>query len=516
MHVRMKKTMKVNQRKVGVILSYFVIALNMLVGIVYTPFLIRMLGQSEYGLYSIVYSVVSYLTIMDMGFGNAIIIYTSRYINQGKKEEQDKLHGMFFLIYCIIGIVATMIGLILYFNVDLLFGNTMTDDELSKAKIMMVILTFNMAITFPFSIFGNILTAHEKFIASKLIKIVQILLQPLIMIPLLLLGYKSVAMVVVLTIANVVCLILNTLVCIKKLNVRLKFKGFNFKILKEIFAYSFFIFLNEIIDKVNWNLDQFILGSVSGTVATAIYSVAGKLNSMYMTFSTAVSNVMLPKVTKMEDNHESNKAFTDIFIKTGRVQLLLLGLIITGFILFGQAFVNYWAGPGYEDAYIIACILMIPITIPLIQNIGLSILQAKNLYKYRTLIFFGIAILNIGLSIPLAKAYNGIGAAIATSIALVLGQCIILNIYYHKKVGINIIEFWKNIIKMSIPIFFVVIFGIVLNLILKYDNILILIVKIFLYSIVYCIIVWKFSMNNYEKELIINPLNKLIKKIVNR
>ena len=71
----------------------------MLVGITYTPFLIRMLGQSEYGLYSIVYSVISYLTVMDMGFGNAIVIYTARYINQGNKEKQDKLHGMFMVIY---------------------------------------------------------------------------------------------------------------------------------------------------------------------------------------------------------------------------------------------------------------------------------------------------------------------------------------------------------------------------------------------------------------------------------
>ena len=504
--------MKINQRKIGVVLSYAVIAINMIVGIAYTPFLIRMLGQSEYGLYSIVYSVMSYLTIMDMGFGNTIIIYTSRYINQGKKEKQEQLHGMFFLIYCVIGVLATIIGLVLYYNVDTLFGNTMTADELSKAKIMMLILTFNMAITFPFSIFGNILTAHEKFIASKLIKIVQILLQPLLMIPLLIMGYKAIAMVVVLTIANVVCLFLNTFICFKKLNVRLKFKGFDFKILKEIFAYSFFIFLNEIIDKINWNLDQFVLGAVSDTVATAIYSVASKLNSMYMSFSTAISNVMLPKVTKMEDNHESNSAFTDIFIKTGRIQYLLLALIITGFVLFGQVFVNLWAGQGYEDAYIIACILMIPITIPLIQNIGLSILQAKNLYKYRTIIFLGIAILNVGLSIPLAKMYGGIGAAIATSIALILGQCIILNIYYHKKVGINIIKFWKNIIKMSIPMIFAVIFGVILNLLIKSDSIIMLGTKIILYSIVYCLLVWKFSMNDYEKGLIKKPLSKIVGK----
>ena len=199
--------MKVNQRKLGAILSYVVIILNMVIGLAYTPFLIRKLGQSEYGLYSIVYSVMLYLTVMDMGFGNAIVIYTARYINNGEKEKQDKLHGMFFVIYCIIGVIAAIIGIVLYNNVELIFNKSMTENEISEAKIMMLILTFNLALTFPFNIFGNIIIAHEKFVVSKLIKILQILLQPMIMIPLLLLNYKAIAMVVVLTITNLLCLI---------------------------------------------------------------------------------------------------------------------------------------------------------------------------------------------------------------------------------------------------------------------------------------------------------------------
>lgn len=502
-----------NQRKVGAILSYFIIGLNLIVGIIYTPFLIRMLGQSQYGLYSIIYNVISYLTVMDMGFGNAIIIYTSRYINQGDKEKQDKLHGMFFVIYCIIGSIASIIGIILYFNVQKLFGTAMTATEISDAKIMMLILTFNLAITFPLSIFGNIITAHEKFIASKVIKIIQILLQPLMMIPLLFMGYKAIAMVAVLTIANVICLLLNMIVCIKSLDVKLKFKGFDFKLLKEIFSYSIFVFLNEIIDKVNWSLDQFIIGSIAGTITTAVYAIASKLNSMYMNFSTAISGVMISKVTKMEDSKATNKEFTEIFIKTGRLQYILMALIITGFVLFGQAFINWWAGPGYETAYLIACILMIPLTVPLIQNIGLSILQAKNLYKYRTIIFFGIAILNVALSVPLTKLYGGVGAAIGTAISLVLGQIIILNIFYHKKVGINMIEFWKNILKMSIPIIFVVIFGVVLNIVWISSSIVVLGIKIVLYAGVYAIMMWLFGMNEYEKGLVMKPLNKILNKV---
>ena len=508
--------MKINQRKIGAILSYIVIALNMVIGIAYTPFLTRKLGQAEYGLYSIINSIMSYLTVMDMGFGNAIIIYTARYVNQNDKEKENKLHGMFFVIYCIIGIAASIVGFVLYFNVNNLFGNSMTDSELSKAKVMMLILTFNLAITFPFSIFGNILTAYEEFIINKIIKIIQIILQPLIMIPLLLLGYKAIAMVIVLTCVNIFCLLLNTVVCLKKLDIKLKFKGFDFSVLREIFKYSFYIFLNQIIDKVNWSLDQFVLGSICGTVITSVYAVAGQLNNMYMNFSTAISGVMLPKVTKMEDNKATDKEFTDIFIKTGRIQYLLLALIISGFVLFGKAFINIWVGSNYMDAYLIACILMIPITVPLIQNIGLSILQTKNLYKYRTIIFFGIAILNICISIPMAKMYQGIGAAIGTAFSLVLGQGLILNIYYHKKVGLDMIEFWKNILFMTVPVVITFLIGIALNKLIINNSFIWLFLKIAIYTIIYSIFMWLFAMNKYEKEMIIKPVKTILNKMENK
>jgi len=499
--------------KIGAILSYIVIALNTIIGIAYTPFLTRMLGQSEYGLYSLVASLISYLTILDLGFGNAITVYTSKYIAKNDKENERKLHGMFFLIYIMIGIVAGIIGAILYFNVNKIFGNTMNYEELQKAKILMGILTFNLIITFPLSIFGSIITAYEKFVFNKCIKIIRIILMPIMMIPLLLLGYKSVALVVLTTILNIVCLLVNMIYCIKKLDIRMKVKGIDFNILKEIFAYSFFIFLNSIIDKVNWSLDNFILGTISGTVAVAIYAIAAQFNSMYLSFSTAISGVLLPKVAKMEANKSSDDEFTSIFIKTGRIQYIIMGLVITGFIIFGKNFINILFGKQYESAYYMACILMIPVTIPLIQNVGLNIIQAKNKYKFRTIIFFLIAILNVLLSIPLARKYGGIGTSIGTAIALILGQIIIMNIYYHKKIHINILKFWKEIFKMSIPVVISFVIGMLGYLYIGNKGIIIFSLEIVTYLCIYIFLMWNLGMNKYEKEIFIKPINKIIQII---
>lgn len=210
----------------------------------------------------------------------------------------------------------------------------------------------------------------------------------------------------------------------------------------------------------------------------------------------------------MEEANASNDEFTEIFIKVGRIQYLILALIITGFVIFGYQFINIWAGQNYKEAYIITCILMIPVTIPLIQNIGLSIIQAKNKNKNMIIILLIISMLNLLISIPLAKMYGATGSAIGTAIATIIGYIIIMNIYYYNVIHINIKKYWKEIIKMSIPIIILTLFGYILNLkIYNNTGIIILGIKIIIYTMSYIFIIWRFVMNNYEKNIIKKPLS---------
>ena len=229
------------ERKLGAILSYITIAVNTLIQLLYTPLLIRNLGQSEYGLYSLVSSIIGYLTVLDLGFGNAIIVYTSKYRAQGKKEEEKKLHGMFKIIFIIIGIIAAILGLILYFNVNSIFGKTMTTKEIEKTKIMMLILAFNLMITFSFSIYNSIISAYEKFIFQKIMALINSIMKPLLMIPLLFMGYKSITMCIIITIINIIVLLSNYIYCKKKLCISTKYLGFDKVLFKTILGYSIWI-----------------------------------------------------------------------------------------------------------------------------------------------------------------------------------------------------------------------------------------------------------------------------------
>ncbi len=505
--------MKINQLKAGAILSYVVMGLSNLVGLLYTPYMLRMMGQSEYGLYSLVASVVAYLTILDLGFGNTIIRYTAKFRAEGKTKEQETMFGMFIVLYSVIGLVAFLLGLILYFNLDLIYGNSLTPDELQKTHILMLLMIFNLGVTFPLSIFGSIVTAYERFVFQKLIQIGRIILNTSIMIVLLKLGYRAIGMVVLITIFNISSLLLNFWYSKFRLKIKIRFGSFDWKFFRELAGYSFYIFIGAIIDRLYWSSGQLVLGAFVGTTAVAIFAVGIQLEQMYMGFSTAISGVFLPKVTAMATQEKSEIEISKLFIRTGRIQYIVMAFILTGFILFGQQFIILWAGNDYSDTYLIALLFFIPLTIPLIQNLGITILQARNQIKFRALLYIAIAVLSLVMQLLVVKKYGGIGCAAAIGSALVIGHVVVMNIYYYKKQHINIPVFWREIGKMSVIPTLIGITSFIILHFVQLNTIVRLASGIIIFSAVYIPLFWKLAMNNYERELLLKPLMKVTRKI---
>ncbi len=265
-------------------------------------------------------------------------------------------------------------------------------------------------------------------------------------------------------------------------------------------------------DKIYWGTGQFILGMVSGTIQVAIYAVAMQFMMMYMMFSNAISGVLLPKVTMMVANGASKKDLTNLMIKIGRLQYIIVSYILVMFFLVGKEFLYLWAGENYLSAYIMILLLMIAMLIPLIQNAGISILQAMNLNRYRMTAYTIIAVLNIFTSIPLARLYGGLGCAISTSVALLISTGLIMNRYYKKKIGIDIALFWKNILRMlpSGIILIALVLFIETIVSLKYSW-SIFAVKVCIYTLIYFALMYVLSMNGYEKGLCKKAIAKCLR-----
>ena len=487
-----------NQRKFGVVLSYANIFLSTISALIYTPFFLRMMGQAEYGLYSLASSVIGYLAILDFGFGNAVIVYTSKYIANGDKKAEKTLHGTIFSVYLIISIFAIISGFIITYFAGDIFGAKLSDYEISKLQIMFLLLTLNLALTFIFSIYSTILNAYENFIFMKLMNIFRTIMLPALAIPALFLGYRAVCIIVILTVINIVCILADFFYCRKMVRPEISVLNFDFSVLKSIFGYSFFIFLGIVVDQVNWSVANFILGIFCGAKEVAIYAVAIVINGTFITLSVTISSVMLPKVAKMVSLGSKDSEMTDEFIKIARLQFYIIFLITSLFVIFGREFIILWAGKNYEQSYFVALILVLPITIPLIQNLGISILQAKNRVKFRSIGAFLMTFANIAISIPLAEKYGAIGAAIGTGVTIFAFNAVIMNFYYHLRIKLDILKFWRNIFKMMFFMLFGVAFILIFDYFTNYGGLKFLLVLGTLYIIIYTLICVKFIMNDYE------------------
>lgn len=492
--------------KLGSILSYFTVFVNALINLFFMPFLTLMLGQSEFGIYSLISSIISYMTILDFGFGNAVIVYTSKFIHLKDKNISARLNGMFLLIYSIIGILAFVISLIFYNILPIIFKESMSVSEIEISKILVLILSFNLVITFPFSIFSNIIVAYEKFIFNKSVNLIRVILQPFLMLPLLIAGYKSIALVCVITFVNILCLLINTYFCLKKLKIKFQFKNFDFSLLKEIFSYSFFIFLSLVVVQLNWNIDNIFIAAFWGASAVAVYAIALQINNVFMTFSNTLGNILLPKISIMEEKNATSTEFTQVFIFSARVQFYLVFLLISLFIIFGNNFLNVFFGRDYSDAYLLTSILMLSISLQLIQTLGINILQAKNLYRHRIIIYIALSIINCILSYFCIQKYSYFGAALSTGATTFICE-IIMIFYYKKRVGLNMALLWKEVWEISYPLIFLFLIFIIFNFFVPADTFIKIIIYALSYVFLYFILMYFVSMNKKERALIKDPLN---------
>lgn len=508
-------TKKINQVKAGAIISYLQMALSVIIGLLYTPFMIRYLGKSEYGLYNTVSSVISMLSILSLGFNAGYIRYYAKYKKEESNDKIYKLNGLFLIIFTIIGIVALACGLVISNNLGIVFDEGLTTEEYEIAKVLMLLLTVNLAISFPMSVFQSIISAHEKYIFLKLLAIFKTVGGPLVTLPLLLAGFRSIAMVSVTVGVSLVIDVLYFFFIIFKLKQKFIFRDFEKGLFKSLFAFTFFIALNLIIDQINWNVDKFLLGRFKGTSAVGVYSVGFTLYQYYQLFSTSISGVFTPRIHKIVNaTEESNlkNELSPLFVKVGRIQFAILGLVASGIVFFGKPFIHFWAGDDYGDAYYVALLLILPATIALMQNVGIEVQRALNKHQFRGLVYAIMAVVNLVLSIFLCQKYGAVGSAIGTAISLIVANGIIMNIYYHKKCYIDIIAFWKNILRMSLGLIIPICCGVLINLFVDIYNIWFMLLSIVGYTFVYCVSMWFLGMNKYERGLVLKPIKKILKR----
>ena len=197
------------------------------------------------------------------------------------------------------------------------------------------------------------------------------------------------------------------------------------------------------------------------------------------------------------------EAISNLFTKVGRLTFMVCIAVLGGFAVLGPDFMILWAGDGYYISYLIAIVVMIPFTIDIVQNLGLTILQVVNKYYFRGVMYLLIAIANVVLTVLLLNVVGLVGAAVSTAVAMLIGNGFIMNWYYQKKVGLDIRRFWTEIGRLAL-----VALPVIALFALLYWNLPIgrgtwpgLILSAFFFLVSLLVALWRFGLNEYEKGL---------------
>lgn len=492
------------QIKLGMVLSYLNLGIGNLIPFFYTPIMLELLGQSEYGLYKIAASTTSYLSLMAFGIGSAVGRFIIRAREQEGKEAEERMFGLFNLLFHAIALLTIIIGGIITWKLDLVYGASLTPVELGRMRILVALMVINTAVSFSATSYNTIVASHERFLFVHSVNILTTIGTPVLNLVALLMGYRSIGMTVVGLSLTIIARLIYVVYSRKALNLRPRYKNMPFGTIREIFAFSFWVFLANIVGQIYSATDMVIIGAIPklATTGAAVYSIGSTFTNMMFSLAQITPGFFAPRVNKMVFSGCDNNQLTNLMIKAGRLQGIVVSLVCFGFIAFGQPFLHCYVGPGYTESYWVAVIVMIPNCIPLLQSVALTAIQAKNMHQFRSKVYFGIALLNIVGTLLLVRKFGVIGAAIPTGVSYLLGQGFIMNWFYWKKVGLNIPRFWKKMLPLFIiP---VILCGITLFISrwIDFYSWGSLFAGIVCFTVTYAVLLWAFVLDSSEKDLV--------------
>ena len=495
------------------ILSYINLGIGNLIPFFYTPIMLELLGQSEYGLYKIASSTTSYLSLMAFGIGSAVSRFIIKARTQEGKEAEERMFGLFNLLFQGIALLTLIVGGLITWKLDLLYGASLTVAELSRMRILVGLMVINTAVSFSATSYNAVVSSHERFLFIHSFNVISTIGTPVLNLVILFMGYRSVGMAMVSLALNVIVRLVYMAYVRRALDIRPRYKKMPTNAIREIFAFSFWVFVSNIVGQIYSATDTVIIGAIPAlaTVGAAIYSIGHTFTNIMFSLAQIMPGFFAPRVNRMVFSGCTDGELTDLVIKVGRLQAFVVILVCSGFISFGMPFLNCYVGPGYEESYWVAVLVMIPNCIPLVQSVAHSILQAKNMHQFRSKVYLGIALLNIVGTLLLVRRFGVVGAAIPTGVSYLIGHGLIMNWYYWKKVGLDIPLFWKSLF----PIFGINAVLCVLTLIVSrwidFYNWISLFAGIITYTLIYCLCLWRFVLHTEERKMIIGTILKKVK-----
>ena len=430
----------------GALISYVLIVLNAAYGLLISPYILSKLGTVEYGMYKTVASLSSSLMILDLGLGGTVTRYIAKYKADNKEKDIPNLIAILFLEALIVLILVAAVCIGVYSQLGNIYKATFTPEQLNHAKNLFLVLSINMLLCIIENVINGIVTGYNDFLFGNGIKLIRLICRILLVFVVLQFYPNSMGLVLINLILTSVFLTIEIYWAFVKHRTKVHFEHWDAALFSESFKYTLLIFSTSIVNQVNGNLDNIVIGAVVSAVAVTIYSMGLTIFGMFQQLSTAISGVLLPSIIEILEEEDGLKKVQKTIVTTGRVQFCLLGTALVGFAVLGKKFIYLWLGDGFQDVYYITLILMIPSIFELCVNACLAVLKAKNLLGFQTVALLSTTVLNALITYFGTKRVGYFAACFGTAVSWTVGSLILMNLYYNKKLGFPMLKIYRSII----------------------------------------------------------------------
>lgn len=486
-----------NQIKVGAVISYIALFFNILIGLLFTPWIIECIGKEDYGLYTLAMSVISFF-VFDFGLGTAISRYVSKYLAEGKQDKIDDLLGLVFKLY-LIGDIIVLIGLtIIYFLLPHIYQG-LTLEELGSFKIVYIISALFCIISFPFIPLNGIIASYEKFIQLKLCDLIHKLIIVLLLAGCLLMGGGLLSVVLVNSIAGLIVVLMKLMVLGKVRPLSINWKYWEWSFFKSVFSFSLWVTIIQIAQRCIFNIAPSILAAFATSTEISILGIAICIEGYAFCFANALNGMFLPRVSRMVANKNQ---ILDLMIRVGRIQIFILGLICIGFTCLGKDFIHVWLGTEYEEVYLCALLIILPSFFHLPQEIGNTTIIAEGKVKLQAYAFMLMAIINLLFALPLTH-YWGVKGLCSSIMIAYFARTLMMDIILYKALHINVFKFFKDSYLKIVPsLIIALLFCLGFNHLCVLSGWIGVILKAFVSFFIYVVSIWSLAMNQDERKLV--------------
>lgn len=424
-------------RSKGIIVSYIKIAVNMVCGMVMSSVLLHSLGDVEHGIYQTVSAFANNLILLEFGVGTVMVrnISLCRGRQAGEAEIQRNISTIWTLT-CLLSSVLVVFSVFFFQMIPALYSKTMTPEQIQHGQQIFAVISVHVLTNFLLHTVNAVIFSHEDYTFGAGQSILKILLRTGLLIVLLGWFRNALVIAVVDTALGAACLLGSWFYCHKKLGIKIQFGKCDRDILRSALPLAVAIFLQGVVNQANNNVDKFLIGIMLSPETVSLYSIAMYVYSIFCSLVNVASSMYTPAVTQKVSQGYTGRELGKHLIAPCRLTALAGGLILFGFIAVGRQFVLLLYKSEYLLAWPLAVILIFPAYIDAVVDVMVHVLNAMNKRLARSAVLIVSTVFNVVLTVLFLEPWGVFGAAAATAGCTLVGSVLIMNVYYHKVIGV--------------------------------------------------------------------------------